>query len=401
VLDALEGDLPPAVEAALRLRREAAKSSTAKLVAMKERASSDGRVRGIHQYHGAATGRWAGRGIQAQNLPRGNLQPHEAEDAIDHLHDRTYIDVMYGQPLDVVSSCVRGMIVPAPGYELASIDFSAIEARVLAWLAGQESVLQIFQTHGKIYEHAAAGIYRVPMEQVTKAQRQIGKVSILALGYGGGVGAFQSMARNYNVKVDDAEADEIKAAWRAANPAIVQYWYGLENAAIAALTRGGKHSAGAKGREVTYVKSGSFLWCKLPSGRVLCYPYPEIRTVTTPWGAEKDALTYMTVVDPSRKLKLLPDPNAKGQWQRISTYGGSLAENSCQSVARDLLADAMLRFQHCDANIVMHCHDEIVVEVKRGENKVAELEALMSELPTWAIGMPVSAEGWQRKRYGK
>jgi DNA polymerase len=403
VLDALEGDLPPAVEAALHLRREAAKSSTAKLIAMKERASADGRVRGCFQYHGAATGRWAHRGIQPGNMPRGNLKPHEVEDAIAHLHDRTYIDVMYGQPMDVLSSCLRGMIVPAPGKDLVAMDFSAIEARVLAWLAGQESVLDIFRTHGKIYEHAAAGVYHVSMESVTKAQRQIGKVAVLALGYGGGVGAFQSMARVYGVKVPDVEADEIKAAWRAANEATVNYWYRLEDAAIAALTKGGKHSAGAKGRETTYVKSGSFLWCRLPSGRVLCYPYPEIRQVETPWGAQKDALTYMTVVDPSRKLKLIPDPNSKGSWQRISTYGGSLAENVTQAVAADLLRHSMFTIEAGGFPICATVHDEIVAEIATSceDSTLKQIEKLMAATPDWAGGLPVTAEGWRSSRYRK
>jgi DNA polymerase len=405
VLDALEGDLPPQVEAALRLRREAAKSSTAKLVAMKERASSDGRVRGGFQYHGAGTGRWAHRGIQPGNMPRGNLKPHEVEDAIAHLHDRTYIDVMYGQPLDVISSCLRGMLVPEPGKDLVAMDFSQIEARVLPWLAGQESVLQIFRTTGNIYEHAAAGIYHVPMESVTKAQRMIGKVSVLALGFGGGRGAFQSMARVYNVKVPDSEVDEIKVAWRNAHPAIVQYWYDLEDAAINAVMRGGKHTAGAKGREVTYVKSGSFLWCKLPSGRVLCYPYPEIRQVETPWGAQKDALTYMTVLDDTTRktAKLLPDPNAKGSWQRTSTYGGSLSNNCTQGVARDLLAHAMLTLEDRGFPIVMHIHDEVVAEIATtcDDSTLEQIEKLMAATPPWASGLPVAAEGFRAARYRK
>lgn len=218
VLDALGGELPVDVRAALNLRKEAAKSSTAKLVAMRDRASSDGRVRGTMQYHGANTGRWAGRGIQVQNFPRGNLKPSDVDDAINHFNDRDYLNMMYDAPLDVLASCLRAMIVAKPGHDLVAADFSAIEARVLAWLAGEEKVLDIFRTHGKIYEHAAAGIYHVDMDSVSKAQRQIGKVAVLALGYGGGVGAFQSMARNYNVKVADAEADNIKAAWREAHP---------------------------------------------------------------------------------------------------------------------------------------------------------------------------------------
>lgn len=407
VLDALQGDLPPAVEAALRLRKEAAKSSTAKLIAMKERASADGRVRGIHQYHGAATGRWAGRGIQAQNFPRPRPGIGEAEtdDIINHLSEHAYIDMMYGPTMDAIADSLRGMIVAEPEHDLVAVDFSAIEARVLAWLAGQESVLDIFRTHGKIYEHAAAGIYHVPMEKVTKDQRQIGKVAVLALGYGGGVGAFQSMARVYNVKVPDAEAEEIKKAWRDSHPAIVRYWYALEEAAICALTEGGVQSAGPRGREVKFRKAGSFLWLQLPSKRVLCYPYPELRVVETPWGDPKEALTYMTELDSTTRKKLgnkvLPDPNANGNWCRVSTYGGSLAENVTQAVARDLLACAILRIEQRGIKIVMHCHDEIVAEVNSGSSCVGDIEQLMCELPPWATGLPVSAEGWQRKRYGK
>ncbi|MEL7087499.1 MAG: DNA polymerase, partial [Planctomycetota bacterium] len=405
VLDALEGDLPPAVEAALRLRKEAAKSSTAKLIAMKERASADGRVRGIHQYHGAATGRWAGRGIQAQNFPRPRpgMGEAEIEDVISHFDNRDYIDMMYGPTMDAIADSLRGMIVAADGHDLVAVDFSAIEARVLAWLAGQESVLDIFRTHGKIYEHAAAGIYHVPMERVTKDQRQIGKVAVLALGYGGGVGAFQSMARVYNVKVPDAEADEIKKAWRDAHPAIVRYWYALEDAAIRALTEGGVHTAGAKGREVKFRKAGSFLWCQLPGKRVLCYPYPELRLVDTPWGDAKEALTYMTELDSTqrKKAKTLPDPSAAGNWCRISTYGGALAENVTQAVAADLLRYSMVTLEDNGYPVVMHVHDEAVVEIPSSceDRTLEQIEELMARTPAWADGLPVSAEGWRAKRY--
>lgn len=409
VLDALAGDLPPAVEAALRLRKEAAKSSTAKLVAMKERASADGRVRGCFQYHGAATGRWAHRGIQPGNMPRPRpgMGGDEINDIIANLHRHAYIDMMYGPTMDAIADSLRGMIVAEPGNDLAAVDFSAIEARVLAWLAGQESVLDIFRTHGKIYEHAAAGIYHVPMERVTKDQRQIGKVAVLALGYGGGVGAFQSMARDYNVKVPDAEADEIKRAWRAAHPAIVSYWYDLERAAIRALTDGGVQAVGPRGREVKFRKAGSFLWLQLPSKRVLCYPYPELRIVDTPWGEQKEALTYMTELDSTTRKKLgnkvLPDPNANGNWCRISTYGGSLAENVTQAVAADLLRYSMETLESAGYPVVMHVHDEAVVEIASScdDRTLEQIEELMAQTPAWAAGLPVSAEGWRAKRYRK
>lgn len=404
VLDALSGDLPANVREALELRKEAAKSSTAKLIAMKDRASSDGRVRGIHQFHGANTGRWAGRGIQLQNFPRNRPTTHaeDVDDIFAHLHDRDYIDAIYGPTMDAIADCMRGMIVPAPGHDFVAADFSAVEARVLAWLAGEESVLDIFRGHGKIYEHAAAGIYHVPMDTVTKNQRQIGKVAVLALGYGGGIGAFQSMAKNYGIKVPDAEADEIKSAWREAHPNIVSYWYEVERAAIEALTSKGTVYAGPAGRQVAFRKSGSFLWCKLPSGRCLCYPYPEIRTVTTPWGAEKDALTYMTVVADT-KGKILPDPNSSGKWCRISTYGGSLAENLTQAVARDLLAEAMVRLESAKFPIVFHVHDEVITEVPKDSpaDTLARVERIMSEVPAWATGLPLAAEGWRGPRFRK
>jgi DNA polymerase len=315
------------------------------------------------------------------------------------------LDLFYGPSMDAVSDCIRGMLIAAKGNELVACDFSAIEARVLAWLAGQESVLEIFRTHGKIYEHAAASIYRVPIDEVTKDQRQRGKVAVLALGFGSGIGGFQTMAKNYNVKISDAEADEIKKAWRAVNQRIVQYWYALEEAVLRAMRSGGVHSAGPVGRQVKFRKSGSFLWALLPSGRALCYPYPELRMVMTPWGEEKEQLTFMTVVDQTqkKKAKVLPDPNAKGRWQRVSTYGGSLAENMTQAIARDLLAEAIVAIEAEGIELVFHVHDEAVAEVKqfRAQYALVRMEALMSTPPAWAKGLPLAAEGWHGRRYRK
>lgn len=411
VLDTLDGDLPANVRTALELRKEAAKSSTAKLAAMKERASVDGRVRGIHQFHGASTGRWAGRGIQVQNFPRPRKlskdddQQAKCVDEICDLiakGDREGLDIFYGPVMDALADGLRGMLIAPPGKDLIAVDFNQVEARVLAWLAGEESVLEVFRTHGRIYEHAAADIYGCDIHDVTKEQRQIGKVAVLALGYGGGVGAFQSMAKNYFIKVPDPQADEIKQAWRLAHPKIVNYWYDVERAAIAAVREGGKQAAGAPGREVVFKKSGSFLWCRLPSGRVLCYPYPEMRVVTTPWGEEKDALTYMTVVS-NPKAKIIEDPNSNGTWKRISTYGGSLAENVTQAAARDLLAEAMKRLDAAGFEIVMHVHDELVVEVDEAsdEGTLKRVEEIMAEVPSWATGLPLAAEGWRGKKYRK
>lgn len=394
----LEGTtaLPDAVRRALELRREAAKSSTAKLKSMAQAVSADSRVRGIFQYHGASTGRWAGRRIQPQNLPRPTISQKDIEYAIGVMvslptkEAAETLNFMYGSAMQTISDCLRGMITAAPGHDLIAADFSAIEARVLAWLAGQDDVLAIFKGHGKIYEHAAAGIYGKRMEDVTKDERQIGKVAVLALGYQGGVGAFQTMARGYGVKITDERADEIKYAYRQSNQHIVRYWYALEDAAKAAVRNPGKiFTAGAQGREVRFKKSGSFLFCRLPSGRCLTYPYARAVEKETKIGF-KEVLSYKTTDSLTKK------------WEESDSYGGLLSENVTQAVARDLLASAMLLLNQRGYIIPpMHVHDEIVCEVPEGFGSVEEMETLITEPPVWAKDCPIAAEGWRGKRYRK
>lgn len=396
VLEMLENDsIPDEVRSALLIRQEAGKSSTSKLDAMIRSKNKDNRARGCLQYYGAAsTGRWAGRRIQLQNLKRPTIPQKEIDIITQKLSTASekevedYMITFHDSVINPISNIMRAMLQAKMGHELFGIDFSSIEGRVLAWLAGEEKTLNVFRSHGKIYEFTATQIYGGKIEDVTTNQRLIGKVATLALGYQGGVGAFQSMAKVYFVKVPNKEAEAIKQYWRAANPNIVNYWYELERAALqATVNEGMKFSCGADGREVAFMKKGSFLFCRLPSGRAICYPYPAIKQVKTPWGEMKNALTYKGVV--------------YGKWVERTAYGGLIAENVTQALARDLLADALFRFDENGFNIVLHVHDEILLEEPKGKYLLRDVEALMIELPKWAKDLPVQAEGWVGERYRK
>lgn len=418
--------LHPTARKILELRAEAGKSSTAKFEAMVNRASQDARLRGCYQYSGANTRRWAGRGVQLQNLPRSKLKFEVVEQIIADLKKGATgeeLDLYYGSPLSILGDCVRSFLVAAPKHELLVADFSAIEARVLAWLAGEQNVLRVFMDGGDIYRVAAAQVFGRRPEDVTDSERQIGKVIVLSLGYGGGVSAFQTMAKGYGVKMAPAfehlyasadsrqkemaeknwnqngskyeisreefiASDLTKMFWRANNLNIVRFWYDLENTAITAVNTPGI-TFRTNLRNVKFSKQGSFLWCQLISGGVICYPYPEIRKTLTPWGEEKFALSYMSEDGTSRK------------WQRFTTYGGSLAENITQAVSRDLLADAMLRLDEKGFKINLHSHDEVVAEMPIGVAALENVISIMTENPPWAKGLPLSATGFVSKRYRK
>lgn len=379
-------NLPREVRRALSIRQRGAKSSTAKLEAMRKGANRDGRVRGCFQFNGASsTGRWSGRRIQLQNLPRGNVDERYFW-ALNH----RATDLFYPDPIEATSENLRGFLWADKGKRLLVCDFASIEARVLAWLAGEEKVLEVFRGDGKLYEHAAASIYKKPVDQVTKEERQIGKVAVLALGYNGGKGAFQAMAKGYRVEVTDTEAENIKKAWRKEHPNIENYWYALENAAISAVQNTGKQfKAGAKGREITYLMRGNFLFARLPSSRAISYPFPRLQEMTTPWGAQKIGLTYMGEDRFTRK------------WERQKAYGGLLCENGIQATARDILRDSMFRLEKKGYPTIAHCHDEVICEMKEGVGSVREMERIMCASESWAKGLPVAAEGFEAKRYSK
>lgn len=217
-------------------------------------------------------------------------------------------------------------------------------------------------------------------------------------GYQGSLGAFKTMGANYGVDLSDDWIREIVDGWREKHPRIKQFWYDMEEAAIAAVReRGNVHRVG----RIAFKVAGSWLFMRLPSGRFLAYPYPEIREFDVPWGGTKAGLTYFSTIDPSKRKKIVPDDGNGTTWARIKTYGGMLAENATQAVARDVLADAMPRLEAAGYPIVLTVHDEVVCEVPEGHGSVDEMEAIMCDLPAWAAGLPVAAEGFSDRRYRK
>ena len=442
IAELLSGDpLPEQVEKALKLRLASSRfTSISKLKAIAQR-QIEGRVSYTLQYHAATTGRWAGRGIQPHNFTRDLPEnPDEVEDIMEALRTCNVSALRkYGEPSTVISKCLRGFIHAAPGKQLMGGDFSAIEGRGLAWLSGEEWVLKAYRELdanpklADMYMRAYAKTFGMAPEAVTKLQRQIGKVMELAFGYQGGVGAFAKMASAGKLLVvpkkteaaikkaerlgfqlfTEAEVDKIKNDWRNARVMTKTYWFDLENAAIRAVKYPGQtFEAGWAGRQVYFRKKGSFLWCKLPSNRVLCYPYPEVhdgeygRPYLSFKGAP-DAVVWAAYTGQKERGEpnttyIVDDPRNTKQWCRISTYGGKLSENITQALCRDILADAIRRVEAAGFKVVAHVHDEIIVE---GENFDEEdrmaFEILMCEVPEWAKDFPISAGCWMAPRYRK
>ncbi len=409
-------DLPQRVRAALLLRQEAGKTALAKLDKALDVLGAGNRLRNTKQYHSATTGRWGGRGVQLDNLVRPAKwmkKPELQDEVLRSLVKRRsarYIDLMYGPPMDVLTYCVRAFFGAPDGKHLIAPDYSNIEGRKIAWLAGEDWKVQAFRDADEgvgpeIYLLTYAMCFDIAVDDVDDDQRQVGKVCELALGFGGGVGAFQAMARVYNVHLEDSQADLIKTLWREKHPKIVKFWYALESAAIKAVMTGGTYTAGAPGREVKFRCVDGHLWCRLPSGRAICYPYPEVRTLPAPWGQDKETLTFMTVPgdDPKFKSRVVPDRYNRARWVRIKTYGGSLAENVTQASARDPLANALVLLDERGYQPVMHVHDEVVVEVDADapEATQREIEDLMCRLPPWAAGLPLVSKAWRGQRYRK
>ena len=370
------------VEELLRLRLLMAKTSVKKYEAMERSVCSDGRVHGLLQFYGAnRTGRWAGRLVQVQNLPQNHIEDLELARRLVREGRFEDVEMLYDSTPNVLSELIRTAFVAEPGCRFVVADFSAIEARVLAWLAGERWRLEVFSSHGKIYEASASAMFHVPIEEVTKGSplRQKGKIAELGLGYGGAAGALVSMgALDMGLSEDDLPS--LVAAWRRANPHITQFWWDVDKAAVGAVTKRTVTRAGRIGFEY---RSG-ILFVTLPSGRKLAYVRP--RMAVNKFGRE--GLTYEGILE-----------NKK--WGRIETYGPKLVENIVQGTARDLLAEAMLRVERKGYPIVMHCHDEIIAEVPEGNGSVEEMCEVMAVRPSWAEGLPLRADGYECPFYQK
>jgi len=373
------------VIAALEIRERLSKSSIAKYKKMIDVACSDGRARGLLQFYGAGTGRWAGRLIQVQNLPQNHIPDLDIAREIVKNGNLDLLEMMYNNPSDVLSQCIRTAIIPKPGYKFIVADFSAIEARVIAWLAGEQWRLDVFRSHGKIYEASASQMFKVPIEQITKGSplRQKGKIAELALGYQGSVGALKSMGA-LKMGLTEEELQPLVDTWRLSNPKIVQFWYDTENKVIEAIEN---RTTVRINKYLRVIYRSGMLFIELPSGRQLAYPKPKI--------VEHDKF-------PGKKKIIYQVINENTyQWGEVDTYGGKLVENIVQATARDCLAHSMLKLDKLGYRIVMHVHDEIVIEIEENRDELEKVCDIMGEEIPWAPGLPLRADGYECSYYQK
>lgn len=386
----LADELPAAVRAALLLRQEAAKSSTAKLRTMLGRVSADGRLRGNLLYHGASTGRFAGLGAQLHNLPRPVGMIGDATLAANIIQDNNIalIELLFGPTLSTVSDILRPLLIAAPGKELLFADYAAIELRVLAWLARQNDLVKALAEGAKIYEEMAAVIYGVLPAAIGKdsIERQLGKICILGCGYQMGGAKFTASAKKRGVIIAESLGIRAVFAFRERYPAIPTLWRGLNDAAMTAVANPGMTTACGP---IRYRVAKGFLWCRLPSGRVLAYAAPKIEKKMAPWGEEIDNVTFLAV------------NSLTHQWERHKGYGGFWAENCVQAIARDLMCHGMLAVEDAGYPVVLTVHDEVISEVDAGFGSLDEFEKLLCSLPEWAKGCPIKADGYRRPRYQK
>lgn len=369
---------------ALRLKLQLGKTSTAKYQTMLAALCNDGKVHGLLQFYGASrTGRWAGRLVQVQNLPRGYIE--ELDPARDLLKqgDRELFEFVYEDVPGTLSQLIRTAFIASDGCRFIDCDFSAIEARVIAWLADEKWRQEVFATGGDIYCMSASQMFGVPVVKHGENGhlRQKGKVAELACGYGGGLGAMRAMGAD-KMGLSDEEIEDIVTRWRAKSPNIVKLWSGMEQAAMRAIAR--KRPVDCR-HGIQFSLEDDCLFMKLPSGRRIAYQHPEIGE--NRFGGK--SITYMGVNQTTR------------QWTQLETYGGKIVENAVQAIARDCLAESLMKLDAAGYKIVMHIHDEMVADMPEGTGSLKEVEEIMSQPIDWAPGLILNAEGWEDRYFKK
>ena len=384
-------DLSKEIRRVLEIRQQLGKTSIKKYVAMETAKGTDDRVRGLTQYYGAnRTGRWAGRLVQLQNLPRNYLKTLDYARELVKTKNYDGIRFLYGNVPDTLSQLIRTAFIPSKGHKFVVADFSAIEARVIAWLAGEQWVNEVFATHGKIYEATASQMFHVPIEKIVKGNpeyslRQKGKVATLALGYQGGTAALIAMGA-LNMGLAEEELPDIVQRWRNANPRIRDLWYAVEQAALTTMQTA--QPQGINGLIFRYegelMYGQSFLTVQLPSGRKLFYPKPFLKE--NQFG--KMAIHYYTVGQQTKK------------WEVASTYGGKMTENIVQAIARDCLAETLRRIEQLGLQVVFHVHDEVIIDAPM-EVTAEQICDLMAEPISWAPGLLLKGAGFESSYYMK
>lgn len=389
-LDDLESQLKywPKAQRVLGLRREMGKTSNKKYAAMLNCVCKDGRIHGLLQFYGAArTGRWAGRLVQVQNLPQNHLESLDDARYLVRQGDLDEFELNYANVTYVLSELIRTAFIAAPNHTFHVCDFSAIEARVIAWLAGEQWVLDVFRNGGDIYCATASQMFKKPVEKhgQNAELRQKGKIATLALGYGGGVSALEAMGGK-RLGLTETEEKEIVNLWRKSNPKIVKMWAIIEKAAIKAIKTGETITVH---RGIEIGKHWGMLTIKLPSGRTICYPRVNIGVEQgDSWRGDHDVIEYEGLNQITKK------------WGIVRTYGGKLTENIVQAIARDILGFVILRAKEAGLNIVFHIHDEIIVEAT-SDQSLSEVEALFSKPISWCKDLPLKGAGYTTPYYLK
>lgn len=388
VPDLLKETSNPQVERVLEIRSELAKTSTSKYNAMERCICDDDRARGLIQFYGAnRTGRWAGRLIQVQNLPQNKIPDLELARELLKAGELAGFEMLYGNVPNILSQLIRTAFIPSEGNLLYVADFSAIEARMIAWVAEEKWRMDVFNTHGKIYEASAAQMFNVSLDTIVKGHenyslRAKGKIAELALGYGGSVGALTQMGA-LDMGIDESELKPLVDTWRATNPAITNLWWSVDNAAVECV----KLNRTTSTHNLEFTLESGILFIRLQSGRRLAYVRPQV----VPGKYGRDQLIYEGL------------DQTKNKWTTIDTYGPKLVENIIQALSRDCLAYALMNLKAAGYETVMHVHDEAIIDEssEHPDETLKDIELLMSVVPPWAVGLPLNADGYYCDFYKK